>query len=82
MFGVGRLLQQPEDEDDENIAEEEDDDIDVDIKHETEEVTKTATKSQFANFSGLIHVTLIFNIDTTALFCSFVALGTENTRKG
>ena len=58
MFGVGRLLHEPEEEDD-NIADEEDDDeeVDVDIKQETD-VTRSNTKTQFANFSGLIQVTI------------------------
>lgn len=58
MFGVGRLLHEPEEDD--NIAEEEDDDeeVDVDIKQETDEITRSNTKTQFANFSGLIQVTI------------------------
>ena len=53
MFGVGRLLQEPEEEE-ENIAEDDDDEVEVDIKPETDEITSSNTKTQFANFSGLI----------------------------
>ena len=82
MFGVGRLLHQTEDEDD-NIEEDDEDEVDVDIKPESpsDEITRSNTKTQFANFSGFIKVTNIFAIFHQS-FCSVVTVGEENTGEG